>query len=375
MSKLFQPLKVGNLTLSTRIILPPMTRLRATDSHVPQPSHVEYYAQRASYPGTLLITEGTLVALESSGMPNVPGIWNQAQIAAWKLVTDAVHKKGSYIFVQLAALGRAADAAALEMELGMGREGKVKGPSPVAFEGGAVPIEMTEDEILKTVGYFRQAALNAIEAGFDGVEIHGANGYLIDQFWQDVSNQRTDAWGGSVEKRARFGLEVTKAVVDAVGAAKTGVRLSPFGTSQGMRMEESKIAPQFSYITQQLKKLNLAYLHLVDLRADDALGELKPESLKFFVDIWGKTSPVFLAGGFTPESACKAADEDLKDHDVAIGIGRYFTSNPDLIYRIKEKIDLTPYDRSTFYSQDQILGYTDWAFSKVVAPEALKLKA
>jgi len=375
MSRLFQPLKVGNITLSTRIILPPLTRARATDAHVPQSSHVKYYTQRASYPGTLLIAEGTIIAPEAGGWPNVPGIWNQEQIAAWKLVTDAVHKKGSHIFVQLCGLGRAAQPAALEAELGTGRDGKVKGPSAIAFEGGAMPIEMTDEEILKNIESFRQAALNAIEAGFDGVEVHGANGYLIDQFWHESSNQRTDSWGGSIEKRAKFGLEVTKAIVDAVGRERTGVRLSPFGTFQGMQMEQSKIEAEFSYITQELKKLNLAYLHLVECRADGSPGDVEAKDLKFVINIWGNTSPVFLAGGFSPESAYKVLDEDFKDFDVAIGFGRHFISNPDLVYRIKEKIQLTPYDRSAFYTNDQVLGYTDWPFSKEIGAEGIKLQA
>jgi len=370
MSRLFQPIQIGNLTLSSRVILPPLTRCRATDTHVPQSSHIEYYSQRASYPGTLLIAEATLIAPEASGMRNIPGIWNQSQIAAWKSVTDAVHRKGSYIFLQLCALGRAASPVILEEELGPGRNGKVKAPSPVAFEGGALPTELTEEEIWKFVGYYRQGALNAMEAGFDGVELHGANGYLVDQFLQDVSNQRIDAWGGDVEKRARFVLEVTKAVVDSIGPEKIGVRLSPFGTFQGMRMEDSKIEAQFSYLIEELKKLNLAYLHLVETRANGTPGGLEAVALTHLLSIWGKRSPVIVAGGFSLESAYKAVEEDFKDREVAIGFGRYFTSNPDLIKRLERKIQLASYDRSTFYTNEQILGYTDWPFSEEIGVEA-----
>lgn len=227
-----------------------------------------------------------------------------------------------------------------------------------------MPEELTEEEIWKYFDDYRQAALNAIEAGFDGVEIHGACGYLPDQFLQDVSNQRTDGWGGSVEKRARFGLEIAKAVVDAVGSERTGFRMSPLGTFQGMRMEEGNFQSQFSYFTQELKKLNLAYIHLVGARTDGNPEDMNPEKMKFILDIWGKMSPVFLAGGFTPEMAHKIVDEELKDHEVAVAFGRYFTSNPDLVFRIQEEIPLAPYERSIFFTNDQVVGYTDYPFSK-----------
>ena len=373
MSKLFQPLKVGPITLSHRIILPPMTRIRANAAHVPQPSAIEYYTQRASTPGTLLITEGTYISPETGGMPFVPGIYNQEQIDAWKPVTASVHEKGCYIYLQLWTLGRAANPQVLEGELGVGT--KVKAPSAIAYEGGVVPEELTEEEIWKCIKDHRQAALNAIEADFDGVEVHGACGYLPDQFLQDVSNQRTDGWGGSVEKRARFGLEVAKAIADAVGAERTGFRMSPLGTFQGMRMEEGKFQAQFSYFTQELKKLNLAYIHLVTARTDGAPEDMDPEKMKFMLDTWGKTSPVFLAGGFNPEMAYRIVDEELKDREVAVAFGRYFTSNPDLVFRVKEKISLAPYERSIFFSNDQVVGYTDYPFSKEFEAQKSGLKA
>ena len=237
-SRLFQPLKIGNVELSNRIVLAPLTRFRADDDHVPLPFVPEYYAQRGSYPGTLLVTEATFIAPQAGGFSNAPGIWSPAQIASWKNVTDAVHKKGSFIFLQLWALGRAADADQLKAELG--EKGVVKSASNIPFKGGATPQALTEEEIHEYIGLYAQAAKNAIEAGFDGVEVHSANGYLIDQFLQDVSNDRTDAWGGSIEKRARFGLEVAKAVVEAVGAEKTGIRISPFSVFQGMKMKEPR---------------------------------------------------------------------------------------------------------------------------------------
>jgi NADPH2 dehydrogenase len=360
-SKLFKSMRIGNFEVSNRVVLAPMTRLRADDTHVPLPLVADYYAQRASYPGTLLLTEATTIAPQAGGLPNVPGIYNAAQIKAWKKVTDAVHAKKSFIILQLWGMGRTARINVLKQELG--EKTKVVGPSNIPFEGGATPTPMTEEEIWEYIGLYKQAAKNAIEAGFDGVEIHCGNGYLIDQFLQDVSNQRTDVWGGSVEKRARFGLEVAKVVVEAVGPERTGVKMSPFSEHQGMRMENPQ--PQFSYFTEELKKLKLAYIHILETRQIQADPEARgSDSVDFLLDIWGNTSPVLLAGGFKPETAYKAVDEKYKDWKIAIVFGRYFTSNPDLVFRIREKLALTPYDRSMFYAPKNPEGYSTWEFSK-----------
>lgn len=221
---------------------------------------------------------------------------------------------------------------------------------------------MTEEEIQEYIGWYAQAAKNAIAAGFDGVEVHGANGYLVDQFLQDVSNKRTDAWGGSVEKRARFGLEVTKAVIAAVGVEKVGIRLSPYSEFQGMKMADP--VPQYTYYTNELKKLNLAYLHVVEGRIDGNADTPSKDSIKFIADIWGKTSPVLIAGGFKADSAYKLVDEEYKDQDVVVVFGRYFIANPDLVFRVKEKIEFNAYDRDTFYNKGETRGYTDLPFSK-----------
>ncbi|KAH8593686.1 NADPH dehydrogenase [Bisporella sp. PMI_857] len=360
MSKLFQPLKVGNATISNRIALAPLTRFRADDDHVPLPFVPEYYQQRASYAGTLLVTEATFIAPEAGGYGNVPGIYTEAQIEGWKKVTEAVHAKGSFIFLQLWALGRAADPAQLKKEFGEGA--KVVSASNIPFEGGATPTPLTEAEIKNYVRLYAQAAKNAVAAGFDGVEIHSANGYLIDQFLQDTANQRTDSYGGSVENRARFGLEVANAVVDAVGAERTAIRLSPFSLFQGMKMKDP--VPQFSYYVKELKKLNLAYVHIVESRISGNADIETTEKVDFLIDIWDNRSPVLLAGGFRPDSAYEAADEQYKDKDVVIVFGRYFISNPDLVYRVKEKIPFEPYDRNLFYNKGEKHGYTDYRFSK-----------
>jgi NADPH2 dehydrogenase len=358
MSKLFTPLNVGNNALEHRLVMAPLTRYRADDNHVQLDIAQEYYSQRASVPGTLLITEATFISPRASGYRNVPGIYNEAQIVAWKKITDAVHAKGSFIWCQLWALGRAAKADVLKEESG----NKVVSSSGIAIsESSAVPQPLSEEEIWEFVGDYAAAARNAIEAGFDGVEIHGANGYLVDQFTQDTCNHRTDAWGGSVEKRARFGLEVAKAVVDAVGAERTAIRLSPFSTFQAMKMTDP--IPQFTYLVKGLKELRLAYLHLVESRISGNADVVATERVDFLLKLWGKTSPIFLAGGFKPESA-KRAIEEYKDYDVAIVFGRYFISNPDLPFKMKKGIPFAPYNRETFYKVKSPEGYIDYPFSK-----------
>lgn len=345
-SRLFKPLKVGRSELLNRLALAPLTRFRVDDAHVPlQPLVSEYYVQRSSSPGTLLISEATFISPQASGYGNAPGIWSDAQIESWKKVVEAVHAKGSFIYLQLWALGRVAPLEGLKKDLG--DKAKIVGAGDIPAEGHPAPTPLTEGEIQEYIGYYAQAAKNAVAAGFDGVEIHGANGYLIDQFIQDVSNNRTDAWGGSVEKRARFALEVVKAVTEAIGGDRTAIRLSPYNGFQSMKMANPR--PQFQYLVRELKKYNLAFIHLVEPRVNghelrDNTGD---EDLRDLVDIWDNQSPVLLAGGFTPETAVKTADEKYPDKDVIIVFGRYFISNPDLVFRVKNGIELTKYDRST----------------------------
>jgi NADPH2 dehydrogenase len=359
-SKLFQPLKIGKIELSNRVAMAPLTRFRADDAHVPLPIVKEYYTQRASYPGTLQITEATFISPKAGGYPNVPGIYNDAQIKAWKEVTDSVHKAGGVIYLQLWALGRAANPDVLKAE---GQETGVVSSSDVPMADNAPkPRPLTEEEIQEYIKDYAQAAKNAIEAGFDGVEVHGANGYLIDQFTQDTANKRTDRWGGSVENRARFALEVTKAVVAAVGAERTGIRLSPWSVFQGMKMEDP--IPQFSYLTRELKKLNLAYLHLVESRIAGNADVETTEKIDPFIDIWANTSPILIAGGFKPDSAKRAVDEEYKDKDVVIVFGRYFISTPDLVFRLERGIPLAQYNRDTFYNAKSPEGYVDYPFGE-----------
>ncbi|KAK5657818.1 hypothetical protein OQA88_2891 [Cercophora sp. LCS_1] len=359
-SRLFQPLKIGTMSLQHRIAMAPLTRYRATDDHVPIiPLMKEYYGQRASVPGTLLVTEATFIAPDAGGYYNVPGIYTDEQIAHWKQITDAVHDKGSYIYLQLWHLGRAA-----REEVAHAEGYRVKSSSAVPIDGDhAIPEEMTIEEIKATVRKYATAARNAIKAGFDGVEIHGANGYLIDQFTQDTCNRRTDEYGGSVENRSRFVSGVVDAVVEAVGAEHTGIRLSPWTTFQGMRMKDP--VPQFEDVVRRISKHKLAYIHFVrsNIEGNRTVGDGQEgeETLDFALKIWD--GPVLVAGNLDSEGARKLVEEH-PDRDVVATFGRYFISTPDLPFRVLEGIPLNPYDVGTFYLRKAAKGYIDHLFSK-----------
>jgi NADPH2 dehydrogenase len=233
-------------------------------------------------------------------------------------------------------------------------------PSAIPIdEGAAIPRVMTIEEIKQTVKDFATAAKNAIRAGFDGVECHGANGYLADQFLQDVSNSRHDEYGGSVENRSRFLHEVMDSVVDAIGPERVGLRLSPWSRFAGMGMEDP--IPQFSDIIKKAGHLNLAFLHLVESRVSGADDYEGSERLEFAYKLWD--GPFLVAGGYSPESARKVVDEEYPDKDIVVVFGRHFIANPDLVYRIKEGLELTAYDRKTFYISNSPLGYVDYPFS------------
>jgi NADPH2 dehydrogenase len=355
-SRLFKPLKIGNVEVERRIGMAPMTRQRATNDRVPTPLMKEYYSQRASVPGTLIITEGTLVSPSvGGGFANGPGIWSQDQVTAWRAITDEVHNRGCFIFCQLFAMGRAATVEVAK------REG-VSIVAPSAFpidENSPLPRAMTLQEIKQTVRDFAKASENAIGAGFDGVECHIANGYLLDQFLQDVSNERDDKYGGSVENRSRFPNEVMKAMADAVGPEAVGFRLSPWSPFQGMRMEDP--IPQFTDIINKASQLNLAYLHLVESRISGAQDCEGNDRLDFAYKLW--RGPILVAGGYKPVDAQKLVDEEHPGRDLVVMFGRYFIANPDLVYRIKEGLKLNAYDRKTFYVSNSTMGYLDYPLS------------
>ncbi|KZV88889.1 FMN-linked oxidoreductase [Exidia glandulosa HHB12029] len=368
---LFEPIRIGDMDLAHRVVLAPLTRIRATDDHIPTEMMLEYYRQRSSTPGTFLLTEATLISQRAGGFINVPGVWNDAQVAEWKKIVDVVHANGCYIYCQLWALGRAASAEQLALEM----------PGADVVSSGDVqqdpnyvkPRPMTHAEIDEMVTFYADAAKNAVfGAGFDGVEIHGANGYLVDQFINEVTNNRTDEYGGSIEKRLKFPLRVVDAVIQAVGVSRTAIRLSPYERFSNMLMDDP--IPTFSAMISELKTRNIAYLHIIESRAASAPGVYNPpapgsnenpetESLDFARKIWAP-QPIILAGGYTPERAVKRAEEAAaRGENAVIAFGRYFIANPDLPLRLRKGIPLTRYDRSTFYAIKQAAGYIDYPFA------------
>ena len=353
-SRLFTPLTIGNIKMEHRMAMAPLTRFRALNDHAPSDIMTEYYEQRSRVPGSLLITEGTFISREDGGFANVPGIWNQQQVNGWRKVTDAVHKNGSYIFCQLWALGRAAQAKVAKEE---GFDVVSSDAIPINAKT-AQPRRLTLDEIPQRIQNYVTAAKKAIEAGFDGVEIHGANGYLVDQFTQDRCNQRDDQYGGSVENRSRFAVEVAKAVSKAIGPEKTGIRLSPFSTFQSMKMDDP--VTQFSDVIRKLNSLDLAYLHLVESRIAGAADVEGSESLTFAYSLWN--GPLIIAGGYNADSAKLMADK-YPEKQIVIAFGRYYISTPDLPFRVQKGIPCNPYHRETFYNPGNPAGYVDYPFS------------
>ncbi|KAJ7576135.1 FMN-linked oxidoreductase [Mycena floridula] len=368
MAKLFQPVRVGEMQLQHRVIFAPTTRYRADDNHVPREALVpEYYSQRSKVPGTLLITEATFIAQRAGGFNKIPGIWSDEQIAGWKLVTDAVHKNKSFIYLQLWALGRAAIPENLTNE----------DPSLPYVSASDVPLStrtvsprpLTVEEIQEYVSLYATAASNAVhKAGFDGVEIHGANGYLVDQFLQDVTNKRTDDYGGSIENRTRFALQVVDAVTKAVGPTKTGIRMSPWSRFHDMKMGDPK--PTFSYLVSKLRELHpdLAYIHAVEPRGDVTLQRLPGEGVDatlprhysndFLRKIWAPKPFIGAGYGWDRNTAMNTAETK---GDLA-AFCRAFIANPDLPFRLERDIPLVKGDRATYYTHGPE-GYIDYPFS------------
>ncbi|KAF9078523.1 FMN-linked oxidoreductase [Rhodocollybia butyracea] len=354
--KLFTPIKVGNMSLEHRVVMAPMTRLRTTATGSPLNVVKEYYSQRASTPGTLIITEGTVIGIDGAGLRGAPGIWSEEQITAWKEIANAVHAKKCYIYLQIVAMGRVAKSAVLKAMNATSHD--VVSPGDIPIPGGEVPRPMTLEEIKTSLALFAEAAVNAVhKAGFDGVEIHGANGYLVDQFIQDVSNNRTDEYGGSIKNRARYPLEVVDAITKAVGEERTSIRFSPWAKDTVKAMGMKNPIPTYTYLISQLKEKypNLSYLHLIQSRALDNPAE----SNEPLFDIWSPR-PLIVADGFTRDAALSFAERD----GFLIAFGKHFISNPDLPGRLEAVLPLSDYDQSTFYGGDDSgKGYTDYAFA------------
>ncbi|CCH58833.1 hypothetical protein TBLA_0A10550 [Henningerozyma blattae CBS 6284] len=381
-TNLFKPIKVGDNELKHRAVLPPLTRMRAHHpGHVPNKDWaVEYYDQRSKRPGSLLVTEGVFISEQAGGYDNAPGCYSDEQIAEWKKICDVVHKNHSFIWPQLWALGWAADAKSMSRD-GLRYDGATDNVYSndkygiLAKENNIKIHGLTTDDIKQYIKDYVNAAKRVIAAGADGVEIHSANGYLLNQFLDENSNKRTDQYGGSIENRARFPLEVVDALIEAVGAEKVGIRFSPYGTFNDMAGgKNSLIVAQFAYIIGELEKRakagnRLAYIHLVEPRVTNPFltegqGEYLDGTNDFVYSIW--KGIIIRAGNLAlhPE----IAKDLLKDDRTLLGYGRLWIANPDLVDRLEKGLPLNKYDRDSFYSMTSE-GYLDYP----TYAEAIKL--
>uniref|UniRef100_A0A6M2EE46 NADH:flavin oxidoreductase/NADH oxidase N-terminal domain-containing protein n=1 Tax=Populus davidiana TaxID=266767 RepID=A0A6M2EE46_9ROSI len=374
-TSLFSPYKMGKFSLSHRVVLAPMTRCRALFG-IPGDALEEYYTQRST-PGGFLISEGTIISPTAPGFPHVPGIYSDAQVEAWRKVVNAVHAKGSIIFCQLWHVGRASHQVY-----------QPGGAAPISSTNKAIsnrwrilmpdgtygtypaPRALETSEILEVVEHYRQAALNAIRAGFDGIEIHGAHGYLIDQFLKDGINDRTDEYGGSVENRCRFLMQVIQAVVSAVGADRVAFRMSP--AIDHLDATDSDPLNLGLSVIERINKMQLqvgsklTYLHVTQPRYT-AYGQTESgrpgteDEEAQMIRTWRRAyqGTLMCSGGFTRELGIQAVAEGDAD---LVSYGRLFISNPDLVLRLKLDAPLNKYIRKTFYSHDPVVGYTDYPF-------------
>ncbi|MEM1326597.1 MAG: alkene reductase [Bacteroidota bacterium] len=353
---LFSEYKKGSLHLKNRVVMAPMTRSRSDADHVPTDIMIKYYAQRAN--AGLLITEGTSPSINGAGYARIPGIYNEAQVEAWKKVTDAVHEAGGKIFVQLMHSGRVTHPENLSAG------GQIVAPSPIRLEDTKmyvdgkgeldipVPTEMSIDDIAVAIEEYAAASKMAIRAGFDGVELHAANGYLIEQFISPTSNNRTDSYGGSVENRSRFALEVTRVVVAAIGKEHVGIRLSPYGVMNEVGFDK-EVDETFNYLAKHLNEIGITYIHLLDhspMGAPDVPQSIKKSIREKF------DGTIILCGGYDKEKAERDLEADLGD---AIAFGRPYIANPDLVLRMKHDEELNDPNPDTFYTPGAE-GYIDY---------------
>ena len=349
---LFSSIKLGDTTLPHRIVMAPLTRSRsAQPGDVPQAMNAHYYQQRAS--AALIISEATQISPQGKGYAFTPGIHSEEQVIGWKKVTDAVHAEGSRIFLQLWHVGRVSHSK-LQLDNAL-----PVAPSAIALEGQAfteegmldfeTPRALNIDEMPSIVEQFRQAAINAKQAGFDGVEIHSANGYLLDQFLKSGTNHRDDEYGGSIENRSRLTLEVTHAVTEVWGGENVGIRISPTGTFNSMHDDDPQTL--FNYLTEQLNDYQLAYVHVVE-----RFGEYSDTTFDFH-DLRQRFNGAYMAnGGYNAEKAEKSIQDGYSD---LVSFGTPFISNPDLPQRFKLNADLAAANPDTFYGGGEE-GYTDY---------------
>jgi len=345
---LFDPLELGELSLPNRLVMAPLTRCRAGDSRVPNDLMVEYYTQRAS--AGLILSEATSVTPMGVGYPGTPGIWSEQQVDGWRRVTDSVHAAGGRILLQLWHVGRISDPIYLD-----GR--KPVAPSAIAPKGHVslvrpmkdyeVPRALETSEIAEVVEAYRLGAENAKKAGFDGVEVHGANGYLLDQFLQSSTNLREDDYGGSIENRARLMLEVTDAAIGVWGAGRVGMHLAPRCDSHDMG--DSDPLATFTYVARELGRRGIAFLFTREHRNAPAISDAIREAFG---------GPLIANEGLTPDSARQLVEDGSAE---AVSFGRLFIANPDLVRRLRENAPLNEPNPATFYGPDAA-GYTDYPF-------------
>ncbi|QWE21187.1 alkene reductase [Polynucleobacter sp. AP-Kolm-20A-A1] len=357
---MFTPVSLGSIQLKNRLVMAPLTRMRAVGGDVPNPLAKTYYAQRAG--AGLIITEATQISPLGKGYPATPGIYSAEQTAVWKEIVEAVHAKGGSIVAQLWHVGRISHSS-LHPEQGI-----PEAPSAIAAAGqtyGAdwklhdyeTPKVMSQQDIARLLKEFEAAAQNAKAAGFDGIEIHSANGYLLDQFLQDKTNQRTDEYGGSIENRLRLLGQVIEAVTKVFASDRVGVRLSPYGTFNDM--SDSDPVALFTTAIQKLNGFNLAYVHMIEPRSTSAGGgdqvnEGAPITSEMFRAAYqGK---FITAGGYDQVMGEKVLEDGLAD---AVAYGRLYISNPDLAERFQKGADINAYNRATFYGGNEV-GYTDY---------------
>jgi N-ethylmaleimide reductase len=353
-SKLFEPFKLGPITLPNRLVMAPLTRNRAIPpGMVPNPLAIEYYSQRAS--AGLLVTEASQVSQQGQGYQDTPGIYSKEQVAGWRKVTEAVHARGGRIFIQIWHVGRVSHDSLQP------NGGKPVGPSAIRAKGKTFvngtfteisePRALELSEIPGIIDDFRRGTENALAAGFDGVEIHGANGYLLDQFAKDGSNKRTDAYGGSIENRAKLMLEVSKAVAAVAGSERTGIRISPVTPANDV--SDSNPQPLFDYIVDGLDALKLSYIHVIE-GATGGPRDIAPFDYGSLRKRFGRA---YIANnGYDFELANKQLDANAAD---LIAFGKPFISNPDLVERLKKGTPLNAWDKNTFYGGGA-KGYTDY---------------
>ena len=363
MATLFDSLALGDLVLPNRIIMCPLTRLRSTQpGDVPNALMAEYYTQRAT--AGLIISEATQISQQGKGYPGAPGIYTAEQVEGWKLVTNSVHSAGGHMFLQLWHVGRMSHPS-FQPYGGLPVSASATKPAGQSFtaQGAHAPLvtprALEPSELPDIVAAYRRGAENAKTAGFDGVEVHGANGYLLAQFMEDGVNKRTDRYGGSTENRARLLLEVVDATIAVWGAGRVGVRLSPYGTAGNMH--DSDPVALYRYVLEQLSARRMAYAHVVEPRsskagsgAQEAPDASAPSTSALFRKYFHGT--FISAGGYTAQNAPEAVESGRVD---AVAFGRWYIANPDLVERLYRHAPLNPYDRATFYTQGAH-GYTDY---------------